>query len=179
MDPDRKPRKDSVLDGEALTDAQRGELRDKLLAGASHSGCKAWLRTLGVPEIKGKDTLTRFWRRHCLPVRNANRRFSSAKAEALIDEAGRTDWNTATMELAKQASFEILDGQQLDPKTALSFLKIVLKADAQETTKSKVKELAKDKAAAGIDALAEEAKGNKEAEAALAAYVEAIRKKKP
>jgi len=176
MKTERKPRADSILDGDALTDAQRDELRDRLLAGASHSACKAWLRTLGVPEIKGKDTLTRFWRRHCLPVRESNRRFSAAKAEALIDEAGRTDWNTATMELAKQASFEILDGQQLDPKMALSFLKIVLKADAQETDKTKVKALARDKAAAGIDALAEEAKGNKEAEAALAAYVKAIRK---
>ncbi|MCU0751434.1 MAG: hypothetical protein MUC40_00110, partial [Akkermansiaceae bacterium] len=62
------------------------------------------------------------------------------------------------------------------PKMALKFLNIVLKADAQETDKTKVKALAKDKAAAGIDALAEEAKGNKEAEAALAAYVKAIRK---
>ncbi len=147
-----------------------------LLSGRSHSVCKAWvLKTCG-RSLKGNDTLTRFWRRHCLPVRDSNRALSAAKAEKLIDEAGRTDWNTATMELAKQASFEILDGQQLDPKMALSFLKIVLKADAQETDKTKVKALAKDKAAAGIDALAEEAKGNKEAEAALAAYVKAIRK---
>lgn len=176
MNLNRKPRTDSILDGELLTDAQREELRDMLLSGCSHSVCKAWVRKNCGVEIKGKDTLTRFWRRHCLPVRDMNRKFSAAKAEALIDEAGRTDWNTATMELAKQASFEILDGQQLDPKMALSFLKIVLKADAQETDKTKVKALAKDKVAAGIDAMAEEAKGNKEAEAALAAYVKAIRK---
>jgi hypothetical protein len=178
MKDERKPRADSVLDGEALTDAQREELRDMLLSGASHSACKAWLRTLGVPEIKGKDTLTRFWRRHCLPVRESNRKFSAVKAETLIEKAGRTDWNTATLELARQVSFEMLDGQALDPKMALKFLNVVLKADAQETDKSKAKAAAKDKAGAGIDALAEEAKGNPEAEAALAAYVKAMRKKK-
>lgn len=172
----KKPRKDSKLDN--LPESRVMELRDKLLANEGYEDIVQWLAVeCGCPV--SISALTPFYRRHCAPLIRDKRQLSAVKAEVLVDDAGRTDWNAATMELVKQTSFEILNGEKLDPKTAISFLKIVLKADAQETDKSKAKETAKSKEEAGIDALAENAKGNKEAEAALKAYVAAMRKAKP
>jgi hypothetical protein len=71
---------------------------------------------------------------------------AAVKAEAIIDGSGRTDWNTATMELVKQVSFELMSGQQVDTKTAEKFIKLILKADAQEVDRQRL-ELMKAKAA--------------------------------
>lgn len=176
MDPDRKPRKDSKLD--SMPEHWQLELRDKLLANQGHEEILSWLAVeCGV--TVSPSALSTFYKRHCAPLVRERRNLSAVKAEVIVDDAGRTDWNAATMELVKQVSFELLNGQALDFKTAEKFIKLVLKADAQAQTKEKAKEAARDKTEAGIDALTEEAKGNKEAQAALKAYVEAIRKKKP
>jgi len=176
MDPDKKPRKDSKLD--SMPEHRQLELRDKLLANEGHDEILSWLAVeCGVSVVR--SSLTAFYKRHCAPLVRERRALSAVKAEVIVEDAGRTDWNAATIELAKQVSFELMSGQTVDFKTAEKFLKLVLKADAQAQTKEKAKEAARDKTEAGIDALTEEAKGNKEAQAALKAYVEAIRKKKP
>jgi hypothetical protein len=174
MKPDRKPRKDSKLD--AMPESRQMELRDKLLANEGHEEILGWLAVeCGVSVVA--SALTSFYRRHCAPLIRERRQLSAVKAEVIVDDAGRTDWNAATMELVKQVSFEIMSGQAIDHETAEKFIKLILKADAQAQTRDKAKDLSKDKAEAGIDALAAEAKGNKEAEAALAAYVKAMRRK--
>lgn len=173
---DRKPRSDSKLD--SLPESRVLELRDGLMAGWSHEECKSWL-ALDCQVTCSGSALTAFYKRHCVPLLRESRQLAAVKAEAIVDDAGRTDWNAATLELVKQVSFEMLSGQRTDPKVAEKFVKLVLKADAQAQTRDKAKELSRDKTEAGIDALAEEAKGNAEAEAALKALVSAIQKKKP
>lgn len=174
---DKKPRCDSKLD--FLTPESRVlELRDGLLAGWSHEECKSWLASECGGLTCSGSALTAFYKRHCVPIIRETRQLAAVKAELYVNQAGRTDWNSATMELVKQVSFEMLSGQRTDPKVAEKFVKLILKADAQAQSKDKAKELSKDKAEAGIDALADEAKGNPEAEAALKAFVAAMKKGK-
>lgn len=174
MDPDKKPRPDSMLD--RLPESRIMELRDGLLSGWGHEECFSWLATECGVIIKSGSTLTRFYKRHCAPVIKERRRLSAVKSEVYVKDAGRTDWDAATMELVSQVTFELLDGQRSDPKIAEKFVKLVLKKDAQDQSRSKARDLAKAKAEAGIDALADDAKGNPAAESALKAYVEAMKK---
>lgn len=178
MDPDKKAKSNSKLDY-LKPESRVLELRDGLLAGWSHAECRSWLFSECGGVTCSGSALTNFYKRHCAPIIREQRQLSAVKAEVIVDGAGRTNWNAATLELVKQTSFEIMNGQSLDHKTAEKFIKLVLKADAQAQTRDKAKELSRDKADAGIDALAEDAKGNAAAEAALAAYVKAMKKPKP
>lgn len=134
--PEKKPRADSKLD--SLTPESRVlELRDMLLSGASQRDCRAWLAgTCGVTTTG--DALTRFWKRHCAPILREGRQLAAVKAESIIGDAGRTDWNTGTMELVKQVSFEMMSGQKIDAATAEKFIKLILKADAQDMDRTKL-----------------------------------------
>ncbi|WP_196301236.1 hypothetical protein, partial [Streptococcus pneumoniae] len=76
------------------------------------------------------SALTNFYKRHCLPVLRESRALAAVKAEAIVEDSGRTDWNAATMELVKQVSFEMLSGHRTDPKVAEKFVKLILKADS-------------------------------------------------
>jgi len=161
---DKKPRSDSKLD--SLPESRVLELRDGLMSGWSHGECKSWLALECQVTCSG-SALTAFYKRHCLPLIREARQLAAVKAEAIVDDAGRTDWNTATMELVKQVSFEMLSGQRTDPKVAEKFVKLILKADSQAQTKDKAKELAKSKVEAGLDALLAEIQGNPKALAAF------------
>jgi hypothetical protein len=159
----RKPRADSILDSNALTDAQREELRAMLMSGYSHAQCIAWLSASCGVEVKSKDTLTTFWRRHCAPIVDANRRLATVKSEDYMNGAD-TDWDTPTTRLMKQTSFEILSGQSVDPKTADVYIKNLLKLREQEANAKRQEAALKTKEDAGIDALMDAAKGDKIAE---------------
>lgn len=173
----KKPRADSILDSK-LTEEEREELRAMLMSNRSHAECQSWLwQSCGV-EVKSASMLTTFWQRHCAPLVNENRKLSAVKAENYVDQAKRTDWDTATSELVKQVTFEILSGQKIDPKTADVYVKNVLKIREQDDARERLREAARTKEEAGIDALTAEAGGNPEALAALQAYLAAINKKK-
>lgn len=178
METNKKPRADSILDSQ-LTEAQREELRAMLMSGRSHAECKSWLSQSCGVVVKSGDTLTTFWKRHCAPLVNENRKLTSVKAENYVDAAKRTDWDSATTELVKQVTFEILSGQQIDVKTADVYVKNVLKIREQDDARERLREACRSKEEAGIDALTAEAEGNPEAQAALKAYLAAIQKKKP
>lgn len=177
MKPPKKPRADSILDSQ-LTEEQKEELRAMLMSSRSHAECKAWLwQSCGV-EVKSASMLTTFWQRHCAPLWEENRKLTSVKSEFYVDNAKRTDWDTATSELIKQVTFEILSGQKIDPKMADIYVKNVLKIRDQEDARERTREAGRTKEEAGIDALTAEAEGNPEAQAALKAFVAAIQKKK-
>jgi hypothetical protein len=138
----RKPRSDSKLD--TMPESRVLELRDGMITGWSHEQCKSWLAAECSLSCSG-SALTNFYKRHCLPLMRESRQLAAVKAEAIVDEAGRTDWNTATLELVKQVSFEMMSGQKIDAKTSEKFIKLILKADKQDTDKQKF-ELLKAKA---------------------------------
>lgn len=133
---DRKPRSDSKLD--SLPESRLLELRDGMLSGWSHEECKSWLAAECSLSCSG-SALTNFYKRHCLPILRESRALAAVKAEAIVEEAGRTDWNAATMELVKQVSFEMLSGQRTDPKVAEKFVKLILKADSAERDDRKLR----------------------------------------
>lgn len=134
---DKKPRSDSKLDN-LKPESRVLELRDLLLAGASHEDCKQWLFSECGGVTTSGDALSRFWKKHCAPIMRESRQLAAVKAESIIEQAGRTDWNAGTMELVKQVSFEMMSGQKIDAETAEKFIKLILKADAQEMDRKKL-----------------------------------------
>jgi hypothetical protein len=172
---DKKPRPDSKLDN-LKPESRVLELRDMLLGGASQRDCKDWLFSECGGVTTSGDALTRFWKKHCLPIVRESRQLAAVKAEAIVTDSGRTDWNAATLELVKQVSFEMMSGQATDPKTAEKFIKLILKADAQDAAREKFKEAAKTRIEAGLEALFVEIKGNNKAEALFAQLQEVVSK---
>lgn len=175
MDTPKKPRADSKLD-HLKPESRVLELRDMLLAGASQRDCKDWLFAECGEVTTTGDALTRFWKKHCLPIVKEGRQLAAVKAEAIVEDAGRTDWNAGTLELVKQVSFEMMSGQVTDPKTAEKFIKLILKADAQDAAREKLKAASKTKIEDGLEALFGEIKGNKKAEALFKQLQEVVAK---
>jgi len=172
----KKPRPDSILDTQ-LSEAQKEELRAMLMSSRSHAECMAWLSQSCGVVIKSGDTLNRYWNRHCAPLVNENRKLAAVKAENYVDASKRTDWDAATDELIRQVTFEILSGQAVDPKTADVYVKNVLKIREQEATERKTREAARTKEEAGIDALADAAKGDKTAQELLRQFHARLKEK--
>jgi hypothetical protein len=174
MDPDRKARKDSMLD--SLPAGRKEQLRDGLLGGWGHEECIAWLATECGLVTKSKSKLTNFYKRHCAPLVRERRKLSATKSEVYVKDAGRTDWDAATKELVSQVTFEMLDGQRTDPVIAEKFLKLMLKKEAQEQSRDKINAARQSKIDSGLDAMFSEIKGNAKAEAAFKLLQEAINK---
>ena len=174
MDPDKKPRPDSMLD--RLPESRIMELRDGLLSGWGHEECRSWLATECGVIVKSGSTLNTFYKRHCAPIIRERRKLAAVKSEIYVKEAGRTDWDAATAELVSQVTFEMLDGQRTDPKIAEKFVKLVLKKDAQDQSRNKAKELARSKIDAGMEAMLAEIKNNPKALAIFQQLQEAVSK---
>ena len=132
----RKPRSDSKLN--SLPEDQRVELRDQLLAGANYESCLSWLQD----ECEVSSTLSAmsaFYKRHCKPVLKDRLKFASLKAEVLIEESGRTDWNEAISEKLRQAAFELISSPGANQKEVCDMLKLFLKSQDQELHSRRVK----------------------------------------
>jgi thiol-disulfide isomerase/thioredoxin len=169
----RKERKDCNLSRDNLGEEVFLELRTRLLKGEGHGEIVEWLGAEGIDTAGPR--LSEFWKKHCKPIKDEADQLAAVKAEGIIDGAGRTDWNAATMELVKQVSFEMMSGQRTDPKTAEKFIKLILKADKQDQDREKLKSAAKSKIEEGLDALLAEIKGNKKAEAIFAQLQEVVK----
>jgi hypothetical protein len=131
----RKSRSDSKLD--TMPESRVMELRDKLLANEGYKEILDWLAVeCGVSTTL--SAISTFYKRHCVPLQREMRALAAVKAEAIVADAGRTDWNAGTIELVKQVSFEMMSGQKVDAKTAEKFIKLMLKADEQEMDKRRL-----------------------------------------
>lgn len=170
----RKARGDSKLDN-LKPESRVLELRDLLLGGATYKKARIWLLET-CRETTNAEAMTRFWQRHCQPIKDEEMSLTAAAAEGYIDRMGKTDWDSAMRELMKQTTFEILSGQAVDPKVAGVYVKNMLKIRDQDDAASRAAEAARTKEEAGVDALMESAKGNKKAMALLKQFQEAIAK---
>lgn len=171
----RKPRGDSKLD--KLTPESRVlELRDLLLSGATYKEAKKWLLETCEVTTTG-DALMRFYKRHVQPLKDEEMSLTAAVAEGLISRVGAVDWDAATEELMRQTTFELLSGQEVDPKTKVNYLRVWSKIREQKGNEAKAQDLARSKEEAGIDALVEAAKGDKEAEELLRKLNERLKAK--
>ena len=169
----KKPRSDSKLD--SLPGGKFLQLRDGLLGGWKYDHAVEWLLAeCGVSSSLA--ALSAFYRRHCEPLVMDRRQLAAVKAETLVNAAGRTNWNTASLELVKQMTFEFLNQPEVDAKTAEKFLKLVLKADSQKTERDKLESARQTKAEAGLDALWQEVRGNRKAEALVRELQETLKK---
>jgi hypothetical protein len=132
---EKKPRSDSKLD--SLPESRVVELRDGLLGGWRYEDARAWLGSeCGVS--CSLAVLSAFYKRHCAPVLRERRQVAALKAETLIEDAGKTDWSAATLELVRQAAFDLMSGDTLDVKTAEKLLGIMLKSRDQDMGERKL-----------------------------------------
>lgn len=171
----RKVRGDSKLHS-LKPESRVLELRDLLLGGATYKEAKAWLWETCQVTTTG-DALGRFWALECQPIKDEEMSLASAVAEGLINRIGAVDWDAATEELMRQTTFELLSGQQVDAKTKIIYIREWNKLRGQKDAAAKAQDLARTKEEAGIDALVEAAKGDKEAEELLRKFNERLKKK--
>lgn len=171
----RKVRGDSKLHS-LKPESRVLELRDLLLGGATYKQAKAWLWETCQVTTTG-DALGRFWALECQPIKDDEMSLASAVAEGLINRIGAVDWDAATEELMRQTTFELLSGQQVDAKTKIIYIREWNKLRGQKDAAAKAQDLARTKEEAGIDALVEAAKGDKEAEELLRKFNERINRK--
>lgn len=171
----RKVRGDSKLHS-LKPESRVLELRDLLLAGATYKEAKAWLWENCQVTTTG-DALGRFWALECQPIKDEELSLTAAVAEGMIDRIGAVDWDAATEELMRQTTFELLSGQQVDGKTKVQYIREWNKLRGAKDAQQKAERDAKTKEEAGIDALVEAAKGDKEAEELLRKLNERLKKK--
>lgn len=171
----RKVRGDSKLHN-LKPESRVLELRDLLLGGATYKEAKAWLWETCQVTTTG-DALGRFWALECQPIKDEEMSLASAVAEGLINRIGSVDWDAATEELMRQTTFELLSGQSVDAKTKIIYIREWNKVRNQKNAQKKAEEMARSKEDAGIDALVEAAKGDKEAEELLRKLNDRLKKK--
>lgn len=171
----RKVRGDSKLHN-LKPESRVLELRDLLLGGATYKEAKSWLWENCQVTTTG-DALGRFWALECQPIKDEETSLTVAVAEGMIDRIGMVDWDAATEEWMRQTTFELLSGQQVDAKTKVQYVREWNKIRSQKSNERKAEDAAKSKEEAGIDALVEAAKGDKEAEELLRKLNERLRKK--
>jgi hypothetical protein len=173
----RKVRGDSKLHS-LKPESRVLELRDLLLGGATYKEAKKWLWENCQVTTTG-DALVRFWRLECQPIKDEETSLTRAVADGVIDRIGSTDWDSATEELMRQTTFEFLNGQQqhVDNKTKVAYIREWNKLRGQKDAAAKAADMARSKEEAGIDALVEAAKGDKEAEDLLRKLNERLSKK--
>jgi antirestriction protein len=152
------------------------ELRDLLLSGATYKEAKKWLWENCQVTTTG-DALGRFWALECQPIKDEETSLTSAVAEGIIDRIGAVDWDSATEELMRQTTFELLSGQSVDGKTKVSYIREWNKLRSQKDASAKAQDAARTKEEAGIDALVEAARGDKEAEELLRKLNERLARK--
>ncbi len=131
---DKKPRADSKLD--AMPESRVLELRDMLMAGASHRNVLDWLAMECGVSVSA-SALTSFYKRHCAPVVRERRKFSVVKAEAFGDAMLKDPqaWDEKIIEKVKQRAFEFLEPDgNADPKAMTKLLDSIVKARKQEFT---------------------------------------------
>lgn len=171
----RKTRGDSKLHN-LKPESRVLELRDLLLSGATYKQAKEWLWE-NCQETTTGDALSRFWKLECQPIKDEEMSLAAAVAEGLINRIGTVDWDAATEELMRQTTFELLSGQSVDTKTKVIYIREWNKLRGHKDAASKAQELARTKEEAGIEALVEAAKGDKEAQELLRKFNERLAKK--
>jgi hypothetical protein len=152
MKPNKKPRADSILDSQ-LSEAQKEELRVMLMSGTSYALCMEWLSFSCGVVVKSGDTLSTFWKRHCAPIVDEQRRFSAVRAEAYGDsiKALPVDWVSKILERIKQISFELMINPSPDSAQVKELVDSLVKLDKQALDREKFKEaLTKAKAAVKV-----------------------------
>lgn len=131
----RKPRSDSKLDN--LPAAKKLELRDGLLADWGYEEALSWLSSeCGVTSVN--SALTAFYKRHCKPVIKERRQLASMKAEVLGEEAGKTDWDKASIEKFKQIAFEVMNSSNADIKKVERMFRLLIANRAQDQNERKL-----------------------------------------
>ena len=171
----RKTRGDSKLHN-LKPESRVLELRDLMLSNATYKEVKKWLWET-CQETTSGYALSQFWKKECQPIKDEEISMTAAVAEGLINRIGAVDWDAATEELMRQTTFELLSGQQVDSKTKVTYIREWNKLRGQKDAAAKAQDLARTKEEAGIDALVEAAKGDKEAEELLRKLNERLAKK--
>lgn len=171
----RKVRGDSKLHN-LKPESRVLELRDLLLGGATYKEAKKWLWENCQVTTTG-DALGRFWALECQPIKDEEMSLTAAVADGIIDRIGNVDWDAATEELMRQTTFELLAKMDVPAETKVIYIREWNKIRNQKSAEKKADDLARSKEEAGIDALVEAAKGDKEAEELLRKLNERLKKK--
>lgn len=143
----RKPNANSKLDH--LTPETRVlELRDGLLAGWTYEAAQEWL-LLECGVTTSLDALSRFYKRHCVPVLQERKRWAALQAEGLAKMGAESKvFEEAAMAEAVEYAFQFLRDPNGDPDLKRKWLESLIKKQGQEDARAKLKALLEEKAEA-------------------------------
>ena len=133
----RKPNGNSKLD--SLKPPSRvTELRDGLLSGWTYVAALDWLRVeCGVSS--GMDALSRFYRRHCVPILQEKKKWAALEAEGLAKMGKESQvFEDAAMAEAIEFAFAFLRDPLGDPEQKRKWLESLIKKKGGEREDVKV-----------------------------------------
>lgn len=163
----RKTRSDSKLDS-LEPESRVLELRDGLIAGWSHDAAKEWLWEECQVTTSGA-ALTHFFRRHCVPLLQERKKWAALSAEALGEMATETQaFEDAAIGELIEFAYQFIRDPKGDPEAKRKWMETLIKGQGSRREDRRVAAAIKNKIEAGLDALAEEIKGNKKAQAIYA-----------
>lgn len=138
----RKPNGNSKLDN-LKPESRVTELRDGLLSGWTYLAALDWLRVeCGVSS--GMDALSRFYRRHCVPILQEKKKWAALQAEGLAKMGAQSKvFEDAAVAEAVEFAFAFLRDPMGDPEQKRKWLESLIKKKGGEREDVKVSLLVK------------------------------------
>jgi hypothetical protein len=119
------------------------ELRDGLLSGWTYVAALDWLKVeCGVST--GMDALSRFWRRHCAPILQEQKKWASMESALLGKMMDETEaFEAGLITESVEFAYKFLKDPNGDPEAKRKWLETILKKKAGEREDVKVSLLVK------------------------------------
>lgn len=170
----RKPNSNSKLDN--LTPESRVlELRDGLLEGWSYEAAREWL-SAECQVTTSLDALSRFYKRHCVPVLQERKKWAALQAEGLAKMGAQSKvFEDAAVAEAVEFAFTFLRDPKGDPELKRKWLEALIKKKGGEREDLKVAML--QRKADRLDELEAKAKEMKAGGGLTAETIEMLEKK--
>lgn len=171
----RKRRSDAKLSPEKLGMEKFAALVEGLCCAWTYDQAAEWLRVECGETVSG-SAWTDFHARYVAPVLNDRMEFAMMGAramEAQAKEAGVFD--DATILEIRRRGYQMLRDPAADPEETRKWMETYIKMMVAMREREKAQQMAKSKIEAGLEALFEEIKGNRKAEAAFKIIQEEVK----
>lgn len=168
----RKARGDSKLD--TLPLEKKKELIDGLVCGWTYAAAQEWLSAECGVSVSG-SAWTPFYGRHVEPILQDIKNFALMSAQSLSDQADATRvFTEATKAAFVENAYQLMRSPGADAEEKRKWMETLIKDAASNRDDRKLSMASKGQIEKGLDALFEEIKGNKKAEALFAQLREAV-----
>lgn len=147
MAPPRKTRSDSKLDN-LKPESRVMELRDGLLNNWSQQQAREWL-LVECGETTNNEALTRFYRRHCVPLLQERKQWAALSAEGLAAMARETKaFEEGAIAELMEFAYQFIRSPDGDPEEKRKWFEAMIKSQASKRDDEKLRILTEERAEA-------------------------------